>query len=310
MKVKKKITPVKRIEKVYEPEVIPDRTDELIKKAEEANIRLHEQALAERRHKEDLKQRRILVAKEDKFAHAINLIIERVEYQNSPSICIDLNELNFENTIGDVKTLMCWFEELKNFGGFKHYSKQNYTGGARFYLTGLNVGKLKQYKNQVGLLPHGKGILKLPPEVKWEDITIRFLNGDEVLIKCGNLSRHTNYEDMGFLDKRTKSAKTPNKPNKQWSFLKGLSETKGEISWRSSTATPQGKKQKQLLSERLKKYFGIDNDPFYSYKNEKAYKIRLTLIPEQKDNESDKGSDSDLEEFYKEQTPEVYDKHT
>lgn len=307
MKVKKKITLNERVEKVYEPEVIPDRTDEFIKKVEDANIRQHDQALAERRHRENLKQKRILASKEDKFIHAINLIIERAEYQNSPSICIELYDLNFENTIEEVKTLKGWFEELKTFGGFKHYSKQNYTGDTRFYLTGLNIGKLEQYKNQKGLLPHGKGILKLPPDTKWEDITIQFFNGDEVLIKCDGLSRHTNYEDMGFLDKRTKSSKTPKQPNKQWLFLKLLSETGGEISWSSSKATPQGKKQKQLLSEKLKKYFGIDNDPFYSYKNEKAYKIRLTLIPEQKDNESNKKSD--LEELYKEQTPEVYDPH-
>ena len=306
MKIKKKIAPNERIEKVYEPEVIPDKTDELIKKIEEENIRQHEQALVDRRHREDLKQKRILATREDKFTHAINLIIERAEYQNSPNVCIDLNEFNFENTIGDVTTLMGWFEELKTFGGVKHYSKQNYTGGVRFYLTGLDIGKLKQYKSQIGLLPHGKGRFKLPPDTKWEDITIQFFNGDEAQIRCSGLSRHTNYEDMGFLDKRIKSPKTLRKPNKQWLFLKLLSETGGEISWSSPKATPKGKKQKQLLSKKLKECFGLDNDPFYSYKNEKAYKIRLILIPEQQGNEPH-NKDSDIQEYLKEQSPEVYD---
>lgn len=256
--------------------------------------------------RESLRLQRTLTFKTDKYTHALDMIIERAKYQKgSPNISIDLKELIFGDA--DVKTLMGWLEEIESFGGFRHYSKQNYTGGVRFYLTGLNIGKLTQYKNQMGLLPQGKGILKLPPESKWENITIQFFNGDEVLIKCGDLTRHTNYEEMGFLDKRTKS--TTNKPNRQWKFLKGLSETKGEISWRSSKATLKGKKQKQLLSERLKKYFGIDSDPFYSYKNERAYKIRLTLIPEQKDSENNKGSGFDLEEVYKEQTPEVYDEH-
>ena len=42
------------------------------------------------------------------------------------------------------------------------------------------------------------------------------------------------------------------------------------------------KKQKQLLSEALKAYFQVSSDePFDDYKKEKAYKIKLTLVPEQ-----------------------------
>ena len=97
-----------------------------------------------------LKLQRASAFKTDKYTHALGLIIERAKYHNSPSISIDLKELIFENTTDDVKTLMGWFEELKTFGGFKHYSKQNYTRGVRFYLTGLNFEKLKRYKKNQG----------------------------------------------------------------------------------------------------------------------------------------------------------------
>jgi hypothetical protein len=42
----------------------------------------------------------------------------------------------------------------------------------------------------------------------------------------------------------------------------------------------RAKKQKSLLAKALKKYFDIDSDPFYPYKQVGAYKIRLKLIPD------------------------------
>ena len=308
MKNKIKKSSDKRIEKVYRPEVIPDKTDELAKKAEKARIRLQKQRLTEKRHREKLRQKRILASEaagKDKFMHTIDFILEQLKYQKAVDLSIDFNELNFENTINGVRTLMGWLEELKEFGALRNFSKQNYTGGVRIYLKGCNTKKLKQYKNQMGISLSDKGKLKLPPDTQWEDITIRFLNGDEVLMQAKGLRKHSNYEEMGFLDKRTKSPKTPNKPNKQWLFLKGLSENRGKISWRNSNASAQGKKHKQLLSQTLKEYFGIDTDPFYSYKKEGAYKIKINLIPEMGGNENIK--ESDLEKFYREQVSEVYD---
>jgi hypothetical protein len=115
---------------------------------------------------------------------------------------------------------------------------------------------------------------KFPADTKWEDITIQFLNGQEVIIKVRDSIFQITYEGLGFQDERRKL------PNKQWEFLKDLSEAGGEISWRNARASAKGKKQKQLLADTLKAYFQIDEDPFYPYKKEKAYKIKINLIPE------------------------------
>ena len=40
------------------------------------------------------------------------------------------------------------------------------------------------------------------------------------------------------------------------------------------------RKKKQLLSETLKAFFRIDEDPFYPYKEEKAYRAKFTLKAE------------------------------
>lgn len=149
---------------------------------------------------------------------------------------------------------------------------------------------------------------KFSPDLKWEEITIQFLNGHEAIITAKDETIQTKYDAMGFQDEKKKL------PNKQWQFLKGLSETGGEISWGSSRATPKGKKQKQLLSEALKTYFQIADKPFYDYKIEKAYRIKINLIPESESksiNEQKVFDDEDvlgIKDFYKEHAPEIDDR--
>jgi hypothetical protein len=147
--------------------------------------------------------------------------------------------------------------------------------------------------------------LSLPSGVKWEDITIRFVDGHNVNIKYKNQSIRLDYKTMGFEDLKSR------RPNKQWQLLERLAENNGEISWERSAAkssdisktsqdfgyefdeeksTRQNKgysiikipdkrkKTKQLLSQALKAYFRIDEDPFYPYDQVKAYKIKTKLI--------------------------------
>lgn len=184
----------------------------------------------------------------------------------------------------------------------------------RIEITKIPEISIKGFEEKVVLQkPKNKRILlkEFPPDTKWENITIRFLNGQEVIIKVKDLTFQNTYEGLGFQDEKRKL------PNKQWEFLKGLSETNGEISWGDSRATLKGKKQKQLLAEALKAYFRIDEDPFYPYsRQEKLYKIRINLIPEEisaqntkerkvSEDEKDKLG---IEEYRKEQSPERYDK--
>lgn len=119
-----------------------------------------------------------------------------------------------------------------------------------------------------------------PPDLRWEEISIQFLNEHEIIIRARNETLQTTYEAMGFQDEKRKL------PNKQWQFLRLLALKNGEISWESNQNLPLKqinsiKKQKQLLTEALKAYFQIsDDEPFHDYKTEKAYRIKLTLTPE------------------------------
>ncbi len=127
--------------------------------------------------------------------------------------------------------------------------------------------------------------LDIPLETKWENIQARIINEDNVLILIGNRKYETDYKKMGLNDCRT------GKPNKQWMFLWFLAVNDGSISWGdykrnhclqgiSLNDINKFKKTKQLLAKTLKNYFKIDDDPFYPYKKEKAYRIRINLIGE------------------------------
>lgn len=121
-------------------------------------------------------------------------------------------------------------------------------------------------------LPH------FPKNIKWHDISIQFLNNEEVVLHIKNKLLQTTYEAMGFQDEKNKT------PNKQWELLLLLSIKGNGLSWRNNyDLTLQKinsvKKQKQLLSEKLKMYFQINEDPFYLYTKEDGYRIKIRLIP-------------------------------
>ncbi|MCM8787534.1 MAG: hypothetical protein NC935_05715 [Candidatus Omnitrophica bacterium] len=160
---------------------------------------------------------------------------------------------------------------------------------------------LKMYK--IDFL--SKSIKDFPKDLQWEEITIRFLNNNEVLISYRDENFQTNFEEMGFMDKRDK------KPKKAWKFLKDLSETGGEITWKSKNASFQGKKHKQILKNLLQDYFRIKSDPFHQYKKESSYKIKIKLIPEasSENNQSENMDNANQEilDYFKEETQTISD---
>ncbi len=128
----------------------------------------------------------------------------------------------------------------------------------------------------------GSAFPDLPHNNNWQNITIYFLNGEEVFIEVMKKRVHADYKLMGFENKKNK------RPNKQWLLLRLLSEKGGKLSWENNSDLSLRKinnmaKQKELLSKTLKKCFGINKAPFYSYKKERAYEIKLNLVPERKD---------------------------
>lgn len=118
--------------------------------------------------------------------------------------------------------------------------------------------------------------LKLPDKTTWDDVQARFVDPHTLFIEIPRHEvRHiANYNEMGMWDRRS------GQPNAQWTVLRGLAKYGGEISWTTPIADNDIKKQKQLLSAALKRYFGITDDPFEIYRKERAYRLKMRLIPD------------------------------
>ena len=180
----------------------------------------------------------------------------------------------------------------------------------------LNIPKFEKLKTEVikvyaewkkGSEEQTKKIesIKLPSNTRWENIAIRFIDGHNIDIKAKGETFRSDYKLMGFEDKRSRS------PDKQWELLIKLSENNGEIDWQSrpqskgvnrrlakqqfgfeedgneetqnrgfsyKKAPDSTKKTKQLLTKKLKAFFGIEEDPFFPYRKEGCYKIKITFI--------------------------------
>lgn len=147
--------------------------------------------------------------------------------------------------------------------------------------------------------------VELPEGTKWEHITIKFLNGNDVKITLANDSRFQHiatYNEMGFRNDKSKV------PNEQWRLFLALAQGGGSISWNTVSNLPVKmmnnlKSQKKLLSKGLKAYFQLTDDPFFLYNTENGYKLRMTLIPENPDRISPRNENKDLgiSEYYNEQ---------
>lgn len=149
--------------------------------------------------------------------------------------------------------------------------------------TGMEEGSLKQYvsfiRDKKGVKEEIKSISNIFGATEWNQITIEFLNGQEVRVIIGNESHQTDCTSLGFTDSKTK------RPNKQWEVLQLLSIREGVMSWNNNSNLSlkeinKFKKRKQLLKRKLCDIFGINSDPFEPYRKVGSYRIKINLIPE------------------------------
>ena len=195
--------------------------------------------------------------------------------------------------------------EIKPKNNEPEYIQQVEVVGLEEGLRAIAQGK-REDKNK---FPH-----KLPAGTTWENITIKFLDDENVFIQVLKNKHNTNYKEMGFVG----GGQNP-KPSVAWAFLKTLAGVNCELTIRDPVAKDKHKKQKELLSKALQSYFSIDYDPFYPYrssseKRSNSYKIKITLIPPElkngqdssiKKEDTEKNLDEQIAEDIKESMPEV-----
>lgn len=183
-------------------------------------------------------------------------------------------------------------DEEKNFD--KVFNGRLQSDIASSFGTNQETSSVEKRLSREGMTP-----IELPPGTKWEDITIRFMDGETVKIKAKDLAWKRNFKDMGFANSRNL------KPNVQWQFLRSLSECHGKFTWGNRRANYKLKARKKNLAIGLKQYFGIPSDPFYPYKQVKAYETKFNLILESEGDYSWK-PEKDLGKFTNESLDHPY----
>lgn len=105
--------------------------------------------------------------------------------------------------------------------------------------------------------PQGAGArFPTPAGARWEDVTIRFRDGHTVSVTVLGRSVVLGFADMGMGSGKN------NSPTKQWDLLRTFADERGVLTWSSRKASPRHRKQKQLLADVLRRFFGIEGDPF------------------------------------------------
>ncbi|MFC1467826.1 hypothetical protein ACFLQY_03955 [Verrucomicrobiota bacterium] len=120
----------------------------------------------------------------------------------------------------------------------------------------------------------GTVIFPTPAGTTWEDIKIQFRDNHTVTVWARDETHRYTYGEMGMMSKKDKM------PTKQWRWLLEFADSHGNINWENKSSEHRLKKQKQLLSKRLRKFFHLKGDPIYWDKTAGAYCCRFQILPE------------------------------
>lgn len=199
-------------------------------------------------------------------------------------------------------------KEIKTNGQFRRdvlnsfkeeYLKVDYSLKLKYYPFVDNLIKSIEKGESIGLFlpflsqlstPSKKRItpLELPPDTKWEHIVLKFIDNESIEITGRDkYIRVATFREMGF-ENRKKSGRPP---SVLWDFLYALALTRGTLSWdilKEKVKKPDliykslqtARKNKQLVSDKLKHFFNIDDDPIVYNRKEKIYQTKFSILPQ------------------------------
>ena len=113
-----------------------------------------------------------------------------------------------------------------------------------------------------------------PPDATWDDVRIRFKNGHTVSIRVKSESGVFNYTQMGMANKKNTD------PTVQWGLLWVFAEKHGVLDWSSTSAHPHNQKRRERLATNLRRFFGIEGDPFRLTDDRKGWQANFHISPD------------------------------
>jgi len=241
-------------------------------------------------HSQRIKLSDLTPKNRQRIREVVSDIDEKFQLSSSPIIKIDWIPAS---STRDADARRGALDFMKSKGAVKKYEFHHFGFGGGYIEVEINVEQFQLFKTELLKLPQDQPSSDTPEpkttaseqkkeaprpfqHLRWEALTIQFLDGNNARISAENIKTPAtvHYKEMGFEDARDR------KPNQQWEFLKLLAMRGGEFSWDDSEAKDILKKKKQLLSKTLRNHFGIKGDPFYPYKENNSYHIKINLTPE------------------------------
>ena len=118
----------------------------------------------------------------------------------------------------------------------------------------------------------------LPKEKSWQDVSIRFTSDFAVQVTVGKVSDRRSYVEMGFEDKRKKSA-TATSPDSAWVLFREIAKLGGVVG-KPPHAGEKAKWTKvetgvSSINKKLKAIFGLSANPIAYRRSDKCYRAEF-----------------------------------
>ena len=112
---------------------------------------------------------------------------------------------------------------------------------------------------------------ELPPETSWSQVRIKFVDQHSIRVSVLGQSRAFHYSQLGMANSRNAE------PTKQWVMLQKYAEQAGLITWQSTGASANVKKQTQELNKKLRAALAIDGVPIEYDKEASGYRTVFSI---------------------------------
>lgn len=137
----------------------------------------------------------------------------------------------------------------------------------------IEVGSL----SPSALLPHSQDrpVKRFPllDGLRWQEVTITFISNDSVEVRARDKREVFMFSELGCTDRRK-----GDRPDKIWETLHALAKLLSKPGITSPNLTASAKGRIKTLRKRLCKVMSIDDDPFESYRRNRMYKPKFSLI--------------------------------
>lgn len=113
-----------------------------------------------------------------------------------------------------------------------------------------------------------------PAGTRWSQVAIQFKSDEAVQVSVGDVSQIYNFTQMGFVDARN------GRPTLQWELLRMMAAERGIYTWHSPGACRKNKKRREVLTKKLREFFGVEGDPIELTDDKKGYRTVFKLTPQ------------------------------